>query len=56
MGYGIKLHCWGEWACFTRPEMKVVCQEVFAPLVGLYRYTDVHEPIAAVDDSLKVIA
>ena len=20
---GIKLHCWGEWACFTRPEMKV---------------------------------
>ena len=23
MSYGIKLHCWGEWACFTRPEMKV---------------------------------
>ncbi len=23
MAYGIKLHCWGEWACFTRPEMKV---------------------------------
>lgn len=22
MAYGIKLHCWGEWACFTRPEMK----------------------------------
>lgn len=20
---GIKLHVWGEWACFTRPEMKV---------------------------------
>jgi CRISPR-associated protein Cas5d len=23
MGYGIKLHIWGERACFTRPEMKV---------------------------------
>src|SRR5690348_15017402 len=23
MSFGIKLHCWGELACFTRPEMKV---------------------------------
>lgn len=23
MSYGIKLHIWGEHACFTRPEMKV---------------------------------
>ncbi len=23
MGYGIRLHVWGERACFTRPEMKV---------------------------------
>ena len=23
MGYGVKLHVWGEYACFTRPEMKV---------------------------------
>jgi CRISPR-associated protein Cas5d len=23
MAFGIKLHCWGECACFTRPEMKV---------------------------------
>jgi len=23
VAFGIKLHCWGEWACFTRPEMKV---------------------------------
>lgn len=23
MGFGIRLRCWGEWACFTRPEMKV---------------------------------
>ncbi len=23
MTYGVTLHCWGELACFTRPEMKV---------------------------------
>ena len=23
MGHGIRLHCWGDRACFTRPEMKV---------------------------------
>lgn len=23
MAFGIRLRCWGEWACFTRPEMKV---------------------------------
>jgi len=23
MSYGIKLHCWGDFALFTRPEMKV---------------------------------
>lgn len=32
-------------------DMKVSCQEVFAPLIGLYRYTDVMEAIHAVDDS-----
>lgn len=33
MAYGIKLHCWGEWACFTRPEMKVerVSYDVITP-------------------------
>ena len=34
-----------------QPEMRVSCQEVFAPLVGLYRYTDIRQAIAAVDDS-----
>ncbi|HTX91203.1 MAG TPA: aldehyde dehydrogenase family protein, partial [Anaerolineales bacterium] len=33
------------------PEMRVSCQEVFAPLVGLYRYTDVQQAIRSVDDS-----
>lgn len=23
MAYGVKLHVWGKYACFTRPEMKV---------------------------------
>src|SRR5690606_33667805 len=23
MGYGVRLRCWGDFACFTRPEMKV---------------------------------
>ena len=23
MAHGIRLHCWGDWALFTRPEMKV---------------------------------
>lgn len=33
MGYGIKLHIWGEYACFTRPEMKVerVSYDVITP-------------------------
>lgn len=33
MAFGIKLHCWGEWACFTRPEMKVerVSYDVITP-------------------------
>lgn len=33
MPYGIKLHCWGELACFTRPEMKVerVSYDVITP-------------------------
>lgn len=34
-----------------QPSMRVSCQEVFAPLVGLYRYTDVREAILAVDNS-----
>lgn len=30
---GIKLHVWGDWACFTRPEMKVerVTYDVMTP-------------------------
>lgn len=33
MPFGIKLHCWGDFACFTRPEMKVerVSYDVLTP-------------------------
>lgn len=33
MSYGIKLHVWGEFACFTRPEMKAerVSYDVITP-------------------------
>ena len=33
MLFGIRLQCWGEWACFTRPEMKVerVSYDVMTP-------------------------
>ena len=33
MGYGIKLHVWGDRACFTRPEMKAerVSYDVMTP-------------------------
>lgn len=33
MAFGVRLHCWGEWACFTRPEMKVerVSYDVMTP-------------------------
>lgn len=33
MSYGIRLHCWGDYALFTRPEMKVerVSYEVITP-------------------------
>lgn len=33
MAYGIRLHVWGDYACFTRPEMKVerVSYDVMTP-------------------------
>jgi glyceraldehyde-3-phosphate dehydrogenase (NADP+) len=34
-----------------QPAMRVSCQEVFAPLIGLFRYSDVQQAIAAVGDS-----
>jgi glyceraldehyde-3-phosphate dehydrogenase (NADP+) len=35
----------------VKPQMKVHCAEVFAPIVNLYRYKDFPEALAAVNDS-----
>ncbi|HLY11758.1 MAG TPA: aldehyde dehydrogenase family protein [Planctomycetota bacterium] len=35
----------------VKPDMKVHCAEVFAPIVNLYRYKDFPEALAAVNDS-----
>lgn len=34
-----------------KPDLQVSCQEVFAPVVGLFRYRDAAEAIAAANDS-----
>ena len=34
-----------------QPSMRVSCQEVFAPLVGLYPYSDIKQAIEGVDES-----
>lgn len=44
MGYGIKLRVWGDYACFTRPEMKVerVSYEVMTPSAARGILTAIH--------------
>lgn len=50
MSYGVRLRCWGEWACFTRPEMKVerVSYDVMTPsaargiLEAIYWKPEIH--------------
>ena len=34
-----------------KPDMRVSCQEIFGPLVGLYRYKEIQQAISSVDDS-----
>ena len=33
MSYGVRIECWGDYACFTRPEMKVerVSYDIMTP-------------------------
>jgi acyl-CoA reductase-like NAD-dependent aldehyde dehydrogenase len=35
----------------TRPSMKIVCKEAFAPLVSLIRYDDFDEALRSIDDT-----
>lgn len=44
MGYGIKLRVWGDYACFSRPEMKVerVSYDVMTPSAARGILTAIH--------------
>ncbi len=59
MGYGIKLHIWGDYACFTRPEMKVerVSYDVITPSAARGILEAVHwkPAIAWVVDRIHVL-
>ena len=36
----------------VKPDMKIMCQEVFAPIFSVIAYDDIAEAIAAVNDSV----
>lgn len=59
MSYGIKLHVWGERACFTRPEMKVerVSYDVITPSAARGILEAIHwkPAIRWVVDSIQVL-
>jgi CRISPR-associated protein Cas5d len=59
MAYGIKLHIWGERACFTRPEMKVerVSYDVITPSAARGILEAIHwkPAIRWVVDSIQVL-
>ncbi len=44
MAYGVKLHIWGDYACFTRPEMKAerVSYDVLTPSAARGILTAIH--------------
>ena len=59
MGYGIKLKVWGDYACFSRPEMKVerVSYDVITPSAarGILEAIYWKPAIRWVIDEIKVI-
>lgn len=59
MSYGIRLHVWGERACFTRPEMKVerVSYDVITPSAARGILEAIHwkPAIRWVVDSIQVL-
>jgi CRISPR-associated protein Cas5d len=44
MAYGVKLHIWGDYACFTRPEMKVerVSYDIITPSAARGIFEAIH--------------
>ncbi len=59
MAYGIRLECWGDYACFTRPEMKVerVSYDVMTPSAarGLLEAIYWHPGMRYVIDEIDVL-
>src|ERR1700759_1872891 len=59
MSYGVKLHVWGDPACFTRPEMKVerVSYDVIPPSAARGILEAIHwkPAIRWVVDSIRVL-
>lgn len=60
MGYGIKIECWGRYACFSRPEMKVerVSYDIMTPSAarGLVEAIYWHPGMRYVIDKIYLLA
>ena len=59
MNYGVKIECWGPYACFTRPEMKAerVSYDVMTPSAarGLVEAIYWHPGLRYVIDEIDVL-
>lgn len=59
MAYGVGIECWGDYACFTRPEMKVerVSYDVMTPSAarGLVEAIFWHPGLRYVIDEIDVM-
>lgn len=59
MAYGVRIECWGDYACFTRPEMKVerVSYDVMTPSAarGLVEALFWHPGLRYVIDEIDVM-
>lgn len=59
MAYGVRIECWGDYACFTRPEMKVerVSYDVMTPSAarGLVEAIFWHPGLRYVIDEIDVM-
>lgn len=60
MAYGVKIECWGPYACFTRPEMKVerVSYDVMTPSAarGLVEAIFWHPGLKYVIDEIDLLS
>ena len=58
MAFGVRLHVWGERACFTRPEMKVerVSYDVMTPSAAVAEQTRSDRPGARPPNIVLILA